>query len=128
MKNQINILKKDPNIEENKESMNKRNNRMEHKKNPHTDLLALFDPPTKLSIKCLIDDERSFIEDRRFVGKRAAEIVEKKYGGYNKVSNEQLSLANKQAWEERISFCKAFHKKKNNKTLRNESEGQNKNI
>ena len=48
---------------------------------PPEELKAIFDPPTKLPIKCLLESQRSFVEDRRWAGKRTAEIVEKKYGG-----------------------------------------------
>ena len=107
----------------------KENKKLARADNEYNDLLTLFDPPTELPIKCLLDNKRSFVEDRRFTGKRAAEIVEKKFGGYNKVSDEQLSLANKQAWEERISFCKALQQKKTLETENNKQkppENQNK--
>ena len=76
--------------------------------NPHNELKAIFDPPTELSIKCLLEDQRSFIEDRRWTGKRAAEIVEKKYSGYPKITNEQLSQSFKQVWDERVAVCQSL--------------------
>jgi len=77
--------------------------------NPHNEIKAIFDPPTELSIACAIEaSERSFIKDRRWAGQRTAEIVEKKFGGYDKVTNEQLSLATKQAWDERVSVCQTL--------------------
>lgn len=76
--------------------------------NPHNELKAIFDPPTELPIKCLLEGQRSFIEDRRWAGQRTAEIVEKKYGGYPKITNEQLSQATKQAWEDRVAVCQAL--------------------
>ncbi|MFX1284517.1 MAG: hypothetical protein ACFFB5_12730 [Promethearchaeota archaeon] len=75
--------------------------------NPYSELKTLFDPPTELTLNCFQESGRSFVEDRRWVGKRASEIVEKKFQGYNNVTNEELSLSFKQAWDERIAFCKA---------------------
>lgn len=76
--------------------------------NPHNGLNAIFDPPTELSIKCLKENQRSFVNDRRFAGLRAAEIVEKKFGGFNRVTDEQVSQAHRQAWNERIAVCQAL--------------------
>lgn len=73
--------------------------------NPHEELMAIFNPPTSLSVESL--EKCSFVEDRRWVGKRAAEIVEKKDGGFGQVTEEQLSQSHKQAWDERIMACKA---------------------
>ncbi len=76
--------------------------------NPHNEIKAIFDPPTELPIVCLEASERSFILDRRWAGKRTAEIVQKKFGGYGIVTNEQLSQATKQAWDERVAVCQAL--------------------
>lgn len=75
---------------------------------PNNELNTIFDPPTEILVKCFLEGKRSFIEDRRWTGQRASEIIEKKYGGYNEVTNEQLSQSFKQAWEERVVFCKAL--------------------
>ena len=83
--------------------------------NPNNELQAIFDPPTEILAHCFLEGKRSFIEDRRWAGLRASELVEKKYGGYNEVTNEQLSQSFKQAWKERITFCKAM-KTRVNKT------------
>ena len=76
--------------------------------NHHKDLKSILDPPTKLPIACFEVNERSFIKDRKWVGKRTVEIVEQKYGGYDRVTNKQLSQATKQAWDERIAVCQAL--------------------
>ena len=34
--------------------------------NPPKELKAIFDPPTELPIKCFLEGQRSFIEDRRW--------------------------------------------------------------
>lgn len=78
---------------------------------PSIDLLTLFNPPTELPLECMFGNKRSFIEGRRFAGKRAAEIVDKKYGGYDHITDEQLSQSFKQAWEERVAFCEALQQK-----------------
>jgi len=72
---------------------------------PHKELMAIFDPPTELPVESF--EKCSFVDNRKWAGKRAAEIVEKKYGGFNQVTDEQLSQSHKQAWNERVMACKA---------------------
>jgi len=80
--------------------------------NPHNELNPIFDPPTSLPIDCFEAGERSYIKDRIWAGKRTAEIVDKKFGGYPKITNEQLSQATKQAWQEAVTVCKALTQEK----------------
>ncbi len=106
----VTTKEKEKNNPENEKTSIKKNTQKSEElisNNPANELKAIFNPSTELPIKCLLEGKRSFIEDRKWAGLRAAEIVEKKYGGYDNVNNEQLSQSFKQAWEEQVAFCKA---------------------